>query len=751
MEPRRREQREHVSSAGSATRGQAGEPASNAAGAAADLERALSRLEHQYEISKLFARFENLEQTFDEALGIITKTLPLRSAILIERDRDRSRMLVWPSQGSDSEQMRAAKTHVHEAYAYLVGAGPQALDVAEQVGMSVLPWQRTPHGESSARKKFIVIPLVVGHHGIFGALQLEAASSLERRDLVFANAVANQLAIALDRHRAWQRDIARREVAETGRARAEASEIAAEEKRAGAEVKALVTQQKLHTAESLTERYEALIDNLDHAFVWEAHARTVQIFYVSARVEKLLGYSRQQWLDRADSWMTHVHPGDRDEVRGILKRALDERRDQRCDHRCVAVDGREVWFHTGVHLADADTDAPWFQGVSVDITAAKHAEDRLREQLAFIRSLAGSLGEGVVAVDLEHRATFVNQATEDLLGWREADLLGMPFCVMTRILTPEGTVARCPLERVLQTGEADRSDEYLFARRDGTAFPVSYSSAPIRRSGALVGAIFVFQDITERKRIEAALVEAIRAREQVLAIVSHDLRSPLSVIRISTAILLEDMPPDNVSQGQRRKLLAIERSALRMGRLIDDLMDLASIQAGRLAIEPQLEAPGLLVQEAVTSFETIAQEKQLDLRAAIAETMAFIRCDRDRVLQVFSNLVGNAVKVTAAGGSITLRVEERDSQALFSVSDTGPGIPRDQLDRIFECYWRGEDPGYQGSGLGLAIARGIVHAHGGRIWAESTVGVGSTFFFTIPTADSPTPQLDSSHGGHGPS
>jgi PAS domain S-box-containing protein len=695
--------------------------AGDAPGWAADLERALRRLEHQYEISKLFAGFENLEQTFDKALGIITMTLPLRSAILIERVKDHSRMLVWPSAGRDSEEMRAAKTHVHEAYAYLVGAGPEALDVAEQAGMSVLPWQQTHDGESDEGKRFIVIPLVVGGHGIFGALQLEGASSLDRQDLVFVNAVANQLAIALDRHRAWQRDIARREVAEVGRA--------------GAEVKAIVTQQKLHTAESLRERYEALIDNLDHAFVWEAHARTVQIFYVSAQVEKLLGYPRRQWLEEADSWMSRVHPDDRDQVREILQRALEERSDQRCEHRCVAADGREVWFHTGVHLADADTDAPWFQGVSVDVTAAKHAEEKLREQLAFTRSLAGSLGEGVVAVDLEHRVTFINKATEDLLGWREQDLLGMPFCVMTKILTAQGSVAMCPLERVLQSGEAGRSDEYFFTRRDGSSFPISYSSAPIRRAGTLVGAIFAFQDITERKRTEEALFEALRTREQVLAIVSHDLRNPLSVILMGTAILLEDTPPEDAGQRQRKRLLTIDRSARRMGRLIDDLMDFASIQAGRLAIKRQLEEPWFLVQEAVTSFEGIAQEKQLDLKGERAAAMARISCDRDRILQMFSNLVGNAVKVTAAGGSITLRVEERDGEALFSVSDTGPGIPQDQLDQIFECYWRGEEPGYKGTGLGLAIARGIISAHEGRIWAESTVGVGSTFFFTIPMSE----------------
>jgi CheY-like chemotaxis protein len=196
--------------------------------------------------------------------------------------------------------------------------------------------------------------------------------------------------------------------------------------------------------------------------------------------------------------------------------------------------------------------------------------------------------------------------------------------------------------------------------------------------------------------------------------------------------LLRKTPQEDRRQAHRSKVEMIERSARRMARLIDDLADLSSIQAGRLALKPRVQEAAPLVFETVASFDELARERRLSLRAEIAGEPPPVNCDRDRVLQVFSNLVGNAVSVTPEGGSIVLRAEGRGGEVVFSVSDTGPGIAQQELDRIFERYWRGERPTYKGTGLGLSIAKGIVDAHGGRIWAESALGVGTTFFFAVP-------------------
>jgi signal transduction histidine kinase len=169
-----------------------------------------------------------------------------------------------------------------------------------------------------------------------------------------------------------------------------------------------------------------------------------------------------------------------------------------------------------------------------------------------------------------------------------------------------------------------------------------------------------------------------------------------------------------------------------MLRLIEDLLDFASIEAERLAITCLPHEPGKLIDETLASFEGAAEEKRLSLTAEVPADLPTVYCDRDRILQVLSNLVGNATKASASGSHIELRVESRGSELLFSVTDSGPGIREEDVTHIFDRYWRGTDAHYAGSGLGLAIARGIVAAHGGRIWAESAFGHGATFRFTVP-------------------
>ena len=232
-------------------------------GPIAGLEKAHRRLEDLYEISKLFASFENVEQTFAPALGIVTRTLPLRSAILMETDEGgRSKMNVWPSEGQDSEQMRAVKEHVEAAYAYLVGAAS-----TESLGK--------PDTEGNLAKRFIVIPLVVAHRPPFGALQLEGAQPLDKTDLMFVNAIANQLAIALDRDRAWRRDITRREHAEEGRTHAEEGRTDAEEGRTDAEARGATSERERISAESSSDKYEALAG--ENARLYEQAQQAVRV------------------------------------------------------------------------------------------------------------------------------------------------------------------------------------------------------------------------------------------------------------------------------------------------------------------------------------------------------------------------------------------------------------------------------------------------------------------------------------------
>ncbi|HEX7119193.1 MAG TPA: ATP-binding protein [Longimicrobiales bacterium] len=225
--------------------------------------------------------------------------------------------------------------------------------------------------------------------------------------------------------------------------------------------------------------------------------------------------------------------------------------------------------------------------------------------------------------------------------------------------------------------------------------------------------------------------EAIRTRDEVLRIVAHDLRSPLNTISMSVRLLR-----DRIAQGTdgEKYLHVIGRSTTHMARLIDDLLDVARIEAGELAVEIEKLAAAPLVAEAVDMHRDLAAERGLELRVEIAEDLPPIAADRERIIQVFANLLGNAIKFTPAGGGIRVSVERLPDALVFSVSDTGPGITPDQIGLIFDRFWQASRARRAGAGLGLAIAKGIVEAHKGRIWAESEPGRGSTFSFTVPVA-----------------
>jgi signal transduction histidine kinase len=445
--------------------------------AEAALAQAHRRLADLYDISKLLATFEDVDQPFDPALGIIARTLPLRSAVLIETHEGHSKMTVWSSEGRSPESLRPVTARVSEAYEYLSGAAPTEVPgLVERAGVTLLPRQAAT--ETDGANRFIVIPLVVAHRPLFGALQLEGAHALDKTDLIFVNAIANQLAIALDRERAWQRDITLREHAEEGRT--------------DAETRGATSERERRVAETSSDKYEAL--------------------------------------------------------------------------------------------------------------AADNA--RLLEQAQ----------------------------------------------------------------------------------------------------------------------------QAVRMREQILGIVSHDLRNPLgAILMTSDGLAKKGAFPQQVRR--------IQRAAERMQRLIEDLLDFASIEAGQLAIRRKPEDAASMAQEILVSLEGVAQDKGLQLTAEVEPQLSPVFCDRDRALQVLSNLAGNATKATPEGGHITLRVEARGHEILFSVSDNGPGISEEDVAHLFERYFRSGKAEYSGTGLGLAIARGIVSAHGGKIWVESELGRGATFFFTIPVAD----------------
>jgi PAS domain S-box-containing protein len=234
----------------------------------------------------------------------------------------------------------------------------------------------------------------------------------------------------------------------------------------------------------------------------------------------------------------------------------------------------------------------------------------------------------------------------------------------------------------------------------------------------------------ENARLYRTSVHATQLRDQVLGVVAHDLRNPLSVILMTTSALKRQ---GGVSERRSEKPMeVIDRAAQRMDRLIQDLLDVTRMEAGKLTVEPARLSAGELIAEAVSMQRPLASSSSLELRADVDCDNAEVWGDRHRLLQVFENLIGNAIKFTQAGGRITVGATSRDDEVVFRVVDTGCGIPPENLAHVFNRFWQASPAGRHGAGLGLPITKGIVEAHGGSIWVESTAGSGSTFLFTIP-------------------
>jgi signal transduction histidine kinase len=238
----------------------------------------------------------------------------------------------------------------------------------------------------------------------------------------------------------------------------------------------------------------------------------------------------------------------------------------------------------------------------------------------------------------------------------------------------------------------------------------------------------------ENARLFRAAQDATRARDDLVAIVSHDLRNPVHTIHMAASFLLEIAPANDRRTQARRQLEVIQRSAVRANRLIQDLLDVARIQAGGLVVDPVPVEVHSLVHEATEAATPLATAAQLSVTCEVVEGLPPVASDRERVLQVFANLIGNAIKFTPKGGEIRLLTALDDSEVRFTVADTGPGIPPEHLEHVFDRYWQAKSTAKLGTGLGLSIAKGIVEAHGGRIWVESPPNSGAQFNFTLPAA-----------------
>jgi PAS domain S-box-containing protein len=374
-------------------------------------------------------------------------------------------------------------------------------------------------------------------------------------------------------------------------------------------------------------------------------------------------------------------------------------------------------------------------------TARRRAEEEVRTQEAHFRTLANAIPQLAWISEPDGRRSWYNDRWYEFTGLSFDDVRDFGW---HRIHHPDH------LNRVREGQYASFArgevweDTYPLRRYDGVYRWFLSRAVPIRdESGRIVRWLGTNTDITEWKEAElererllvmeqesrTRAERAMKLREEILAVVAHDLRDPVHAIAMAAANLLElPLPQDQ----QMKQLVVMRRSAKRMDRLINDLLDVSRMDAGTFAIRHGTVHLAALIEETMDAFELQAAPRRVHLTTELAGDVPPVIGDRDRLAQVLANLVGNAIKFTPDGGSVRLRAAPLDNGVRVSVEDSGAGIPNDALPHVFDRFWQADRTSRSGAGLGLAIAKGIIDAHGGRIWAESSGGSGTTVHFTVP-------------------
>lgn len=365
-------------------------------------------------------------------------------------------------------------------------------------------------------------------------------------------------------------------------------------------------------------------------------------------------------------------------------------------------------------------------------------ERELRRQEAVrarreVDALLEATGDGVLGIDLDGRCISLNRAGEQLLGFTQGEILGRDVHTTLFHTHPDGGPwprEESPLIQAITEGRPMESEQgALIWRRKQVPFPARWSLRPMIDGVDLRGAVLTFTDMTETLKRQGELERAIKQREDVVSIVSHDLRNPLGVA-LAAAELLIDLPLDE--EQRRRQAEIIHRSGKRMQRLIEDLLDVSRIEADALVVRLSREELQPILEEAVELFQDQADDKgvRLELLSSAGDTEA--RIDADRILQALSNLLDNAVRVTPEGGRITLSAREDGDHVIISVADTGPGVPSRLIDTLFDRFSQSEGTDRGAAGLGLTIVRGVAVAHGGEASVATEEGKGSEFMIRLP-------------------
>ncbi len=359
--------------------------------------------------------------------------------------------------------------------------------------------------------------------------------------------------------------------------------------------------------------------------------------------------------------------------------------------------------------------------------------DEVTRGKAYIENLVENAADFIITADVTDRILTWNRGAEVLFGYSKEEVIGKHLSIL---VPPERIHELEEIRRKVELSGALRDIEIRSKRKDGVLIDLSLSVSPIRDADRkIVCFLRVAKDISEKKRVERRLKELDKMKSDFVSNVSHELRTPLTSIKGSVDNMLDGLTGP-LNEKQVRYLARIKSNSDRLSRLINDLLDLSRIESGRIEVRPTMLPLAALAEEVTEQLKPLAAEKLIQIELPSPDRQLTVWADRDKVTQVLMNLIGNAVKFTPQAGKVTVTVEKNDDDYVqISVADTGPGISPEERNKLFSKFYQiaaidKQKP--RGSGLGLAISKALVEMQGGKIWVESEIGEGTTFYFTLP-------------------
>ncbi|MUG96700.1 PAS domain-containing protein [Scytonema sp. UIC 10036] len=516
------------------------------------------------------------------------------------------------------------------------------------------------------------------------------------------------------------------------------------------------------------ERFRLLAETIQDVF-WIANATNSQVLYVSSAYEKIWGRQSESLYANSQEWIDSIHPEERESVKEMFSNQILEG-DLEREYRIVLPDGTVRWIQDRAYtIKDELGEVQCLVGIAQDISDRKQVEatlQQLNEELEMrvqqrtyeletsqatlqklyqqlqaelygrerveialrrsenlFRSLCEFAPVGIFKADPQGKNIYSNPCCQSIGGFTLEEALGDGWM---QFIHPEDLDNIVPQWKIAIALPQKFSCEFRALHGDGTIRFCQMKSVPIiAELGELLGHVGTIEDITECRAIE-------KMKNEFISIVSHELRTPLASIRGSLGLLAAGVFNEQPEIAQQMLVIATSDTE-RLVRLVDDILDLERLESNTAILVKQQCDAGALMQQSVKTLQPLAIESHITV--SILPASIQIWADPDQILQTLINLVANAIKFSLPNSQVILSAEDLPDCVLFKVQDWGRGIPQDKLEVIFERFQQldaSDSRQKGGTGLGLAICRGIVQQHGGKIWAESVLGKGSIFYFTIP-------------------